>query len=94
MDSVTAAQEYLDEQWEEKNTLNLDALQRAHLRRMMGFNFRFKEAPNKLHVSSTSQPYVSTWCKFNGVYDEASIDRLVNACERLKIKHDKEVAKK
>lgn len=69
--------------------LDMDALQRSALRNMMGFDFRIKPAPNKYHVSSTKPPYVTTWCKYTGIEDEAFIDRLVDACLRLKIKHDK-----
>lgn len=92
MNSVEAAQAYLDSEWDKQNTLNLDALQRAHLRRMMGVNFRIKVTPNKYHITTTEDPYVTTWCKFTGVVDEAFIDRLVNACLRLKIKYEKEKA--
>lgn len=91
--SVEAAQEFLDTQWNEQNTLNLDALQRAHLRRMMGFDFEVKVRPNKYHISSRQEPYVTTWCKFTGVVDEAFVDRLVDACLRLKIKYEAQVAK-
>jgi hypothetical protein len=83
-----------------KNELNMDALQRAHLRRMMGFNFRIKMQPNKIHVSSTQDPYVTTWCRITGddvingqITNEATLDRLVDACARLKGKYDKALAK-
>lgn len=79
------------------NDLDMDALQRSHLRRMMGFDFRMKVAPNKIHVSSKQEPYVTTYCKlkegdvletFNGfgLTNEDVIDRLVDACSRLKAK--------
>lgn len=87
-----------------KNELDMDGLQRAHLRRMMGFDFRVKLAPNKIHVSSTDPPYLSTHMKLKegdavetiqgfGLTNEAAIDRLVDACARLKDKWDKEQAK-
>lgn len=83
-----------------KDEFNMDAMQRAHLRRMMGFDFRMKMAPNKIHVSSKEEPYVTTHCKIregemNGqhIVKESLIDRLVDACLRLKIKHDAEVAR-
>jgi hypothetical protein len=78
-----------------KNELDMDGLQRAHLRRMMGFNWRTKVAPNKIHVSSTERPFVSTHMKLKdgdiietpggfGLTNEAAINRLVEACARLK----------
>lgn len=87
-----------------QNELNMDGLQRAHLRRMMGFDFRIKFAPNKIHVSSKTEPYVTTWCRLQAgdvqdtpdgamLTNEAAVDRLVDACARLKQKHDKAVAK-
>jgi hypothetical protein len=83
-----------------KNELNMDALQRAHLRRMMGFDFRIKFAPNKIHVSSKQEPYVTTWCKVlegdvlktpegGMLTNDEAINRLVDACARLKTKWDK-----
>jgi hypothetical protein len=84
-----------------KNELDMDALQRAHLRRMMGFDFRLKVAPNKIHCSSMQRPYVTTHMKLKdgdlietpkgwGLTNEAAIDRLVDACARLKTKWDEE----
>lgn len=84
--------------------LDMEALQRAHLRRMMGFDFRIKVQPNKIHVSSKQEPYVTTWCRLNEgdaflahdgpkLTNEKVVDRLVDACARLKVKYDAEVAR-
>lgn len=76
--------------------LDLDDLQKAHLRRMMGFDFRIKLNPNKIHVSSKEEPFVTTWCKVNPgetdkyghIIQEDLIDRMVDACLRLKYKYE------
>lgn len=82
--------------------MGLDAFQKSHLRRMMGFDFRMKMAPNKIHVSSKEEPYVSTHCKIKegetdkhgNIIKEELIDRLVEACLRLKTKYEAELEKK
>jgi hypothetical protein len=82
--------------------LNMDALQRAHLRRMMGFDFQVKFAPNKIHISTQQEPYLSTHCKLKDgditedgyITNMPTVDRLVDACGRLKVKHDTEMAKR
>lgn len=82
------------------NELNIDALQRAHLRRSMGFDFQIKIRPNKIHVSTRQEPYLSTHCRIKDgdttpdgfIANDATIDRLVDACGRLKVKHDVEMA--
>jgi uncharacterized protein YggE len=73
---------------------NLDAMQRAHLRRMMGFDFEIKPRYNKVYVRSLEGPHVSTWCtiktdekdNYGNIIKESAIDRLVDACLRLKQK--------
>lgn len=79
-----------------QNELDIDGLQRAAIRRELGFDFRLKFAPNKIHVSSTQRPYVSTHMKLKegdaivkldgqvGLTNEDAIARLVEACLRLK----------
>lgn len=92
---ATAMDEARDE------TMGLDAIQRSHLRRMMGFDFRMKMAPNKIHVSSKTPPFVTTHCKikdgetddYGNIIKEELIDRLVDACLRLKKKYEAEVEK-
>lgn len=84
------------------NELDMEALQRAHLRRMMGFDFRMKFRPNKIHVSTTQDPYLSTHCKlqegdtdkYGNIVNPDVIPRLVAACVRLKAKYDREMAKR
>lgn len=85
----------------EGRDLDMDGLQKAHLRRMMGVDFRIKIAPNKLHVSTKVQPYVTTWCrikegetdKYGHIIEEALMNRLVDACLRLKLKYEATVKK-
>ena len=78
-------------------TFNLDELSRAHLRRMMGFDFQVKIETDRLVISSTQPPYVTTRTKVlpgeldtdGSIISEALISRLVEACMRLKRKYDK-----
>jgi hypothetical protein len=98
--SVQAAEEYLDAMYEASQILDVDKLTRANLRRRMGFDFKIKYAPNKIHVYSEEGPRLSTHCKlFPGdivdgeIMTETCINRLVDACLRLRIKWNK-VAKK
>lgn len=79
--------------------MDMDALARAGLRRSMGFDFGLKIRPGVPYilVLSKEKPYVHTKCKlFEGDLDEygsitnqATIDRLVAACVRLKAKREK-----
>lgn len=78
--------------YDEGNDLNLDALQRAHLRRMMGFDFEMKIRDKKIVVYSMVEPYVRTWCGYGGTLDEKSVDKLVDACLRLKLKYEAKLA--
>lgn len=74
--------------------LNMDALQRSHLRRMMGFDFEIQQMPNIILVTSKQKPFARTRCdilegetdSYGNVISEALIDRLVDACMRLKNK--------
>jgi hypothetical protein len=79
--------------YDQGQELQMDALQRAHLRRMMGFNFELKIRDKKLVVSSAQPPYVSTWCGYPGEMDEKTVDKLVEACLRLKTKYARELRK-
>lgn len=77
--------------------LNMEALQRAHLRRMMGFDFKVKVHGRKLLVSSKEGPAVRTHAKvlpgdldqYGNIISEDLIGRLVEACVRLKVKWEK-----
>lgn len=77
--------------------LDMDGLQRSHLRRMMGFDFGIQIHPNVILVTATDGSLLRTRCKLlkddtlstkQGLKltNEAAIDRLVDACERLKVK--------
>lgn len=76
---------------------DMDGLQRAHLRRMMGFDFKVKVSGRKLLVSSKEGPKVRTHAKIlpgelnqhGSIISEDLIGRLVEACLRLKVKWDK-----
>lgn len=79
------------------DTLNMDAMQRAHLRRMMGFDFKVRLSGRKLLVSSKEGPKVRTHAKvqpgdvdaYGNIISEELIGRLVEACIRLKVKWEK-----
>jgi hypothetical protein len=73
--------------------LNLDELQRAHLRRLMGFDFSITVRNKKISVFSTVEPYVTSWCGYNGTMDERAIDKLIVTCLRLKKKYEATKAK-
>lgn len=74
--------------YDQGSELQLDSLQRAHLRRLMGFDFQLVMRDKKMVISSAEAPYVTTWCGYSGVMDEAAVDKLVNACLRLKKKYE------
>lgn len=76
---------------------DIDAMQRAHLRRMMGFDFKVKISGQKLLVIAKEGPKVRTHAKimpgdldkYGNIVSEDLIGRLVEACVRLKVKWDK-----
>jgi hypothetical protein len=75
--------------------LNLDALQRADLRRKMGFDFEIRVQRNFIHVHSKEGPKVSTRARIqHGEINEESVNALVNACLRLKEKWEQANADK
>ena len=86
---------------EAKDTFNMDAMQRAHLRRMMGFDFKVRFTTHKVFVTSKTGPIVRTRAtledgevdEYGNVIKESAIEKLVDACVRLKQKWDEEVAK-
>ena len=73
------------------NPFDMDKLQRAHLRRMMGFDFSLNERYKKVIVSSTQSPLISEEFDFKGVWDEEAVDELVAACLRLKERYEAEL---
>jgi hypothetical protein len=83
-------------------TLQLDALQRAHLRRAMGFDFKLKVAPNKIHLYSETGPHVSAHCKlregdldtYGNIINQEVIENIVSACLVLKQRWDAAVQKR
>jgi hypothetical protein len=83
-------------------TLEIDALQRAHLRRAMGFDFKLKLAPNKIHLYSETGPHVSSHTKlkegdldeYGNIVNPQVIDNIVNACLVLKQRWDAAVQKR
>lgn len=78
------------------NTLEIDALQRAHLRRMMGFDFKMKITPARILLLSEDGPRVSARTRldegdldsYNNIINPAVIERIVAACIKLKEKWD------
>lgn len=86
---------------EEKGSeLDMDAMQKAHLRRMMGFDFKIRIEGKRLLVTSKEGPELRTRAQIKqGEIDELGnitsedlIDRLVDACLRLKTKWDEATA--
>lgn len=76
--------------------LKLDLQQKASLVEMMGFDFKIMITPRKIHVSNNGKPHFSAYCKLkpedvdgrNMLTNVEAVNRLVDACLRLKIKHD------
>lgn len=66
--------------------LGMDALQRAHLRRMMGFDFDIDVHHNRFVITDKQRRY-KTSCFYSDLDDKA-VKRLVRACLRLKKLHD------
>jgi len=73
------------------NPFDMDALQRAHLRRMMGFDFSLNERYKKVIIMSNQSPLVSEEFDFSGVWDEESVELLVEHCLKLKEKYEAEL---
>lgn len=81
---------------------DLDDLVKSGLRRRMGFDFQIKTTHRKIHVYSKEGPHVSTHCKvkagemdeYGNIISEDLINRMVDACLRLKEKWTEAIAKK
>lgn len=69
----------------------MDELQKAHLRRMMGFNFEVKLKHKKITVYSTETPYVMHETKYSGIMNEKTVDKIVDACATLKELYEEQV---
>jgi hypothetical protein len=80
----------------------MDKLQQAHLRRMMGFDFVVKIAGRRILVISKEGPHVikranikpGEMDEYGNIIDPKLIDRLSEACVRLKISWDAEVMRR
>lgn len=70
---------------------NMDALQRSHLTRMMGFEFdiEINEFENYVKVWSTEGPEVTCVSKYEGTFNEETVDLLVDTCLEVKMAWDK-----
>lgn len=83
-----------------EDDIKLDRQQKAHLVEMMGFDFKIKITPTKIHVSNVGKPHFSAYTRLTQgdlapdgmIMNMDTVNRLVDACERLKIKHDKATA--
>jgi len=72
---------------------DLDKMKRAHLRRMMGFDFDLKFTHRKFYVRSKQPPFVTAQASYEGdPWEPEAIDKLVGACLTLKNRY--EAAKK
>jgi hypothetical protein len=84
-----------------QNELDMDGLQRAHLRRMMGFDFEIQIMSRAILVTAKGKgKLLRTRAKMypgdieaGQITNEAAVDRLVEACVRLKQKHAAEQRK-
>lgn len=94
--SVEAATEYLDAMDEQAKLLDMDALERAALRRAMGFDFQVSFAPSKIFISAVGFKKLRVHIKLQpgDLDDEGNVipdkvnKRLADACIRLKAKYD------
>lgn len=86
MSSTEAAQLYLQDQQNKAATFNMDALERAALRRALGFDFEVTIHHNRFICRDTSTGYKTT--AFYDHMDEKAVKRLVRALMRLKKIHD------
>ena len=70
---------------------DMDAMARAHLRRMMGFDFEMIHTEDKkmFTVYSKEGPTVELNAVYAGELDEAAIDILVETCLMVKMMWDK-----
>lgn len=67
---------------------SIDALQKAHLRRMMGFDFSVDIKDKKMIVFSKEAPFLTEESEYSGVMDEDAVDVLVETCAALKVAWD------
>jgi hypothetical protein len=74
----------LAQQYDSGELFDMDGLQRAALRRQMGFDFDVKYTERKFYVRSKEAPFVTAQADYNGVIDEQAIIALVDACILLK----------
>lgn len=80
-------------------TLEMDGLERAALRRMMGFNFVVKIAGSRILVISKEGPHIIKRAKikpgemddYGNITSPELIERMSQACTRLKLAWDAEV---
>jgi hypothetical protein len=94
--SVEAAVEYLETMDEMKSVFDMDGLERAALRRAMGFDFDITFAPSKIFVSARDHKKLRVHVKLTDGDVDANGDiipgkvesRLADACVRLKAKFD------
>lgn len=68
------------------SAFDMDAMQRAHLRRMMGvdFDIGINELESTFTVWTKDGSDVQLQAKYSGVIDEAAIDILVETCLMVK----------
>lgn len=103
MSSLEAAALYLSDgetsdpakaaHYADASVLDLDELQKAHLRRMMGFDWSVTMKDKRMTVFSTEYPYVSKTVKTSGVMNEKTVDKLVDTCLAVKLLFEEEKAK-
>lgn len=78
----------LAQQYDKGELFDMDAMQRAALRRQMGFDFDVKYSDRKFFVRSKQSPFVTTQADYSGTIDQNAITALVDACLRLKDRYE------
>lgn len=73
--------------------LDMDELQRAHLRRMMGVDFGVSIKDRKMTVFTKEYPYVSKSIRIGKTITEKTIDKLVDLCLSVKLQYEEDKAK-
>lgn len=86
MTSIEAAQAFLKDEQQRAATFNMGALERAALRRQMGFDFEVTIKHNRFVCVDTETGYKAT--AFYDQMDDKAVKRLVRALMRLKKIHD------
>ncbi len=87
MNSIEAAEAYLESEDNNARTFDMDELARSGIARGMGFSFAVTIKHNRFICTDNTSGYKTT--AFYKHMDEKAIKRLVRALTRLKTEHDR-----